>query len=105
MERPEEAIIDAEKALRINKKNTKAIVEKGEALYILGHFEKALVQFERGRRIREDKDIRCGIGKCRDVILSTVGTPNKDHHQNAKGVRFGRGEAMGSDMTLRNYQF
>ena len=86
MERPEEAIIDAEKALRINKKNTKAIVEKGEALYNLGHFERALVQFERGKRIRDDKDIQRGIGKCRDVILNTVGTNAKDNHQNVKGT-------------------
>ena len=79
MERPDEAMIDAEKALRINKYNTKAIVAKAEALYNLGHFEKALVQFERGWRMRQDPEINSGIVKCRDVILNTVGSTAKEY--------------------------
>ena len=79
LERPDEAMIDAEKALRINEFNTKAIIEKAEALYCLGHFEKALVQFERGWKIRQDPEIKSGIVKCRDVILNTVGTSAKEY--------------------------
>ena len=73
LERPEEAIIDAEKALYINNSSTRAIIAKAEALYNLGQFEKALVQFERGWRVRQDPEIKIGIVKCRDVILNTVG--------------------------------
>ena len=73
IERPEEAIIDAEKALNINNCSTRAIIAKAEALYNLGQFEKALVQFERGWRVRQDPEIKIGIVKCRDVILNTVG--------------------------------
>ena len=72
-------MVDAEKALRINKYNTKAIVAKAEALYNLGHFEKALVQFERGWRMRQDPEINAGIVKCRDVILNTVGSTAKEY--------------------------
>ena len=36
-------IIDADKALEFNPYCTKAIVEKGEALFKMGHFENALV--------------------------------------------------------------
>ena len=79
LERPDEAMKDAEKALSINKYNTKAIIAKGEALYNLGHFEKALVQFERGWRMRQDPEIKAGIVKCRDVILNTVGTTAKEY--------------------------
>ena len=70
---------DAEKALKINKYSTKAILAKGEALYSLGDFEKALVQFERGWRMRQDPDIKAGIVKCRDVILNTVGSSAKEY--------------------------
>ena len=41
-------------ATKINKHSTKAIIAKAEALYNLGQFEKALVQFERGWRFRQD---------------------------------------------------
>ena len=60
LERPEEAIFDADKALEFNPYCTKAIVEKGEALYKMGQFENALVQFHRGLRLRGDPDIKLG---------------------------------------------
>ena len=40
---------DSEKALVINPVSTKARISKAEALYSMGHFEKALVEFERVR--------------------------------------------------------
>merc|ERR1711981_795187 len=39
----------------------------------MGHFEKALVEFERAWRLRQDPEIKTGLVKCRDVILNTVG--------------------------------
>ena len=79
IERPQEAMEAADKALRLNKHNPKAILAKAEALYNLGQFENALVQFERGWRVRQDPEIRAGIGKCRDVILNIVGTSAKEY--------------------------
>ena len=53
--------------------STKARIAKAEALYSMGNFEKALVEFERGWRLRQGPEIKTGLGKCRDVILNTVG--------------------------------
>ena len=52
--RPSQAIEDAEVALKANRYNPKALLVKGEALYIDGEFEMALVQFERGWKLRHD---------------------------------------------------
>ena len=73
LERASEAMEDAEKALVIAPYSTKARMAKAEALYSMGKFEKALVEFEKGWRIRQDPEIKTGIVKCRDVILNTVG--------------------------------
>ena len=55
---------------------------KGETLSNVGEFEKALVQFERGWRVRQDHAIKSGMVKCRDAIMNTVGSTamqdNKD---------------------------
>ena len=64
---------DSEKALVINPCSTKARIAKAEALYSMGNFEKALVEFERAWRLRQDPEIKTGLVKCRDVILNTVG--------------------------------
>ena len=81
LERAKEAISDADKALEINKHSTKAILAKGEALYSIGEFEKALVQFERGWRFRQDPAIKSGMVKCRDAIMITVGTTAKEYDE------------------------
>ena len=81
LERAAEAISDANTALEINKHSTKAIVAKGEALYSIGEFEKALVQFERGWRFRQDPAIKSGMVKCRDAIIITVGTTAKQYDE------------------------
>ena len=41
------------------------MVAKAEALYNMGEFEQALVQFERSWRVRQDPAIRNGMVKCR----------------------------------------
>ena len=79
LERPEEAIIDASKALEFNPYSTKAIVAKGEALYKMGLFENALVQFHRGWRFRADPAIKIGMVRCTDEILNTIGDTNKEY--------------------------
>ena len=81
LERAAEAISDADRALEINKHSTKAIVAKGEALYSIGEFEKALVQFERGWRFRQDPSIKSGMIKCRDAIIITVGNSATDYDE------------------------
>ena len=44
---------DAERALVISPASTKARIAKAEALYSLGQFEKALVEFEKAWRLRQ----------------------------------------------------
>ena len=73
LERPQEAMADANKALEYNNYNTKAIVAKGEALYKMGQFENALLQFHRGWRFREDPAIKIWMTRCRDEIRDTLG--------------------------------
>ena len=91
LERAAEAISDANTALEINKHSTKAIVAKGEALYSIGEFEKALVQFERGWRFRQDPAIKSGMVKCRDAIIITVGTTAKQYDEKMVEVENGWG--------------
>ena len=74
MERATEAMADAEKALVISPHSTKARIAKAEALYSMGKFENALVEFERAQRLRQDPEVKTGIVKCREVILNTVGS-------------------------------
>ena len=73
LERNEEALIDANKALQNNERNVKSIAAKGEALFSSGKFEQALVQFEKGIRIHKDSDMTDGLMKCRQAILSSLG--------------------------------
>ena len=79
LDRPQDAILDAEEALKYNKNSTKATTCKGEALYNMGEFEQALVQFERGYRVRQDPALRSGMVKCRDVIKRTVGDADRQY--------------------------
>ena len=73
LERPQEAMDDANKALEYNSLNTKAIVAKGESLYKMGEFESALVQFHRGLRLRRCPVIKRWMTRCTDEIRNTVG--------------------------------
>ena len=45
----------------------------------MGEFEQALVQFERGYRVRQDPALRSGMVKCRDVIKRTVGDADRQY--------------------------
>ena len=65
--------------MEFNPHSTKAIVAKGEALYKMGLFENALVQFHRGWRFRADPAIKLGMTRCRDEILNTLGNSGKDY--------------------------
>ena len=65
LDRPQDAILDAEEALKYNKNSTKAVTCKGEALYMMGEFEQALVQFERGYRVRQGQ--WCIIFKIKNI--------------------------------------
>ena len=76
MEQPQKAIEDANKALEFNCNSVKAILAKGEALYKLGNFEKALVSFYRGKRIWADPTIRLGIERCSEQILNILENEN-----------------------------
>merc|ERR1719266_1573653 len=64
---------DADRALDCNQLNTKAMIARAEALFNMGEFEKALVQYERGLRLRKCPAIMEGILKCRETILSSIG--------------------------------
>ena len=66
---------DATRALKMNPHCTKAVISRGEALYSMGQFEKGLVQFERGSRVRSDLRMKSGLMQCKDAILNAVG-PN-----------------------------
>ena len=65
--------------MEFNPKSTKAILAKGEALYTMGLFENALVQFHRGWRFRADPAIKIGMARCRDEILNTLGDHGNDY--------------------------
>ena len=53
--------------------NPRALIAKGEALYAIGNFEIALVNFERAGKLRQSQDITEGLKKCREAILLTLG--------------------------------
>ena len=71
--------MDANKALEFNPYSTKAILAKVEALYKMGLFENALVQFHRGWRFKADPAIKKGMKRCRDEIFNTLGDPGKEY--------------------------
>ena len=57
--------------------NPRALIAKGEALYATGNFEAALVNFERGGKLRQCQGIKDGTKKCREAILLTLGKSAK----------------------------
>ena len=75
LDKCKEAFEDANQALAINPVSSKAIVARGEALYSMGEFEKGLVQFQKGLKIRMDSKMKNGMQKCKIVIENAVG-PN-----------------------------
>ncbi|XP_052130443.1 uncharacterized protein LOC127751261 [Frankliniella occidentalis] len=71
---PRLALLDAEDALDLDKTSNAAFLHKARALYAMGHFEKALVMFHRGSRLRPDNPaFREGIHRCREAIMNIIG--------------------------------
>ena len=73
LDKCEEAIEDACKALTMNPRNFKAIIQYGDALYGLGEFEKGLLVFQRGWKKRVHPKMLNGMHKCRTAIENSVG--------------------------------
>ena len=72
IEKTEEAIADANRALEINSQNGKAIEVKAEAHYSSGNFEQALLYFERGSRIYRTKTVVEGQKKTKRAIVNML---------------------------------
>ena len=90
LDRPHEALEDANRAMDLNPDNTRkdngsvysffslkyssrALISKAIALYNMGEFEASLIQFERGWRVRKIPSMKVGLMQCKDAILNTVG--------------------------------
>ncbi|CAL8116483.1 unnamed protein product [Orchesella dallaii] len=72
----ESALKDAEMAWDPNERETyiQGLYQYAEALFQLGEFEKALIAFHRGHRIRKDMDgFRIGIQKSQEAIRRAIG--------------------------------
>ena len=68
----DKAIRDADSALKINPKCTRALSTKAEALYCQGSFERAMVLFTRCSAQSRTDDIVRGINKSRAAIICTL---------------------------------
>ena len=52
----------------------KGLLQYAEALYNLGKFEKALISFHRGYKLRKDMEgFRIGVQKCQEAIRIAIG--------------------------------
>lgn len=86
----ESALKDAELTWDPNNQNDRYIqglYQYAEALYQLGEFEKALIAFHRGHRIRKDQDgFRIGIQKCQEAICRAIGSKTATNIPNLEVV-------------------
>ena len=73
LNKPQEAMLDAETASDFKTGTTLSVIAKAEAFYNMGQFEMALVHFYRAMRLRRDTEIENGMFKCRSAILNVVG--------------------------------
>ena len=90
LNKPHEAMEDAERAKKFNPQSSCVIMAKAESFYNMGKFEMALgchklysfqtdninfvlVQYYRARKVRHDGEIESGMEKCRSAILNVVG--------------------------------
>ena len=69
-----------------HRSNPRALIAKGEALYATGDFETALVNFERGGKLRQCQGVKDGTKKCREAILLTLGKSAKFDQRIVKKV-------------------
>eukprot|EP00105_Crassostrea_gigas_P014181 XP_011430756.1 PREDICTED: tetratricopeptide repeat protein 25 isoform X8 [Crassostrea gigas] len=73
----ENALTDAEEALRLDKEYIPGLYQKAEAMYQLGDFETALVFFHRGHKLRPElQEFRLGIQKAQEAINNSIGKPD-----------------------------
>ncbi|XP_062614019.1 outer dynein arm-docking complex subunit 4-like isoform X5 [Saccostrea cucullata] len=73
----ENALMDAEEALRQDKEFIPGLYQKAEAMYQLGDFETALVFFHRGHKLRPElQEFRLGIQKAQEAINNSIGQPD-----------------------------
>ena len=70
--KPELAINDANKALGVKGEDPKAFAAKAEAFFNCGHFEDALVQYERAKRIGGTQQMDFGLRKARQALLDVL---------------------------------
>lgn len=71
----ENALKDAETALKEDPKFLKGIYQKAEALYYLGDFEHSLMYYHRGLHIRPDhSDFKLGVHKAQKAIENAIGS-------------------------------
>ncbi|KAL3836009.1 hypothetical protein ACJMK2_021464 [Sinanodonta woodiana] len=74
----ESALQDAEASLVEDKTFHKGIYQKAQALYYMGDFEMALVNYHRGQKLRPElPEFRLGIQKAQEAIDNSVGSPDK----------------------------
>ncbi|KAI9190402.1 hypothetical protein H9P43_001836 [Blastocladiella emersonii ATCC 22665] len=72
----DQALQDAETALKEDAEFFKGMYQKAEALYAKGDFEMALVFYHRGNKLRPELDeFRLGIQKAREAIDNSIGDP------------------------------
>jgi len=101
----ESALEDAEHSLKGNKDYHRGIYQKAEALYSLGNFEFALVNYHRGNKLRPElSEFRLGVQKSKEAIQFSVGTPksvnlreslNVNNSQNQNNRATGKEGRMG----------
>nr|XP_022322321.1 tetratricopeptide repeat protein 25-like isoform X2 [Crassostrea virginica] len=73
----ENALTDAEEALRQDKEYIPGLYQKAEAMYQLGDFETSLVFFHRGHKLRPElQEFRLGIQKAQEAINNSIGKPD-----------------------------
>jgi len=76
----DKALEDANQALEQEeegRKNIRALNMKAEALYQMGDFERALVFYHRGNKLRPElQEFRLGIQKCQEAINNSIGSPS-----------------------------
>ncbi|KAJ3026516.1 UNVERIFIED_CONTAM: Tetratricopeptide repeat protein 25 [Siphonaria sp. JEL0065] len=84
----ENALEDANMALKEDALFFKGVFQKAEALYARGDFEMALVFYHRGSRLRPELDeFRLGIQKAREAIDNSIGNPKDYKFQAPPGTK------------------